>query len=397
MKDKRPWQSEWTPRPMEDNDTPQSWENDTFPEEDEPQEIPFEDYDFSDEAFWEENPDLAEEEAYDDEYEEEEDDGRQPIEKRKVQQHYGKRKKHRFLKGVLEGLLILLVLLAAAVLTLHFFSSEPKAQNSLTTRKEDCCTILVVGEDKASYSTDTILLLQVDRGTGNLNLMSIPRDTKVNSTYTPHKINAAYACNGGAQGDAASGMDALMDYVGECVGFRPDGYILVDLDVFIKLVNLFGGVEFDVPTDMYYDDPAQDLHIALDAGLQKLNGEEAMGLVRFRSGYADADIGRVRVQRDFIKAALDQWATPLQAVKLPAALVILTNACETDLSIPELYWLAESALVCGTEDMYMTTMPFYFSDIYVIVAADADYLDLLNNYFNPYETPITWEDLNIAY
>lgn len=397
MKDKRPWQSEWTPRPMEDNDTPQSWENDTFPEETEPQESPFEDYDFSDEAFWEEKPDLAEEEAYDDEYEEEGDDGRQPIERRKVQQHYGKPKKHRFLKGLLKVLLILLVLLAAAVLTLHFFSSEPKAQNSLATRKEDCCTILVVGQDKASYSTDTILLLQVDRGAGKMNLMSIPRDTKVNSTYTPHKINAAYACNGGAQGDAASGMEALMDYVGECVGFRPDGYILVDLDVFIKLVNLFGGVEFDVPTDMYYDDPAQDLHIALDAGLQKLNGEEAMGLVRFRSGYADADIGRVRVQRDFIKAALDQWATPLQAVKLPAALAILTNACETDLSIPELYWLAESALVCGTEDMYMTTMPFYFSDIYVIVAADADYLDLLNNYFNPYETPITWEDLNIAY
>ena len=261
MKDKRPWQSEWTPRPMEDNDTPQSWENDTFPEETEPQESPFEDYDFSDEAFWEEKPDLAEEEAYDDEYEEEEDDGRQPIERRKVQQHYGKPKKHRFLKGLLKVLLILLVLLAAAVLTLHFFSSEPKAQNSLATRKEDCCTILVVGEDKASYSTDTILLLQVDRGTGKLNLMSIPRDTKVNSTYTPHKINAAYACNGGAQGDAASGMDALMDYVAQCVGFRPDGYILVDLDVFIKLVNLFGGVEFDVPTDMYYDDPAQDLSL----------------------------------------------------------------------------------------------------------------------------------------
>ena len=395
MKDKRPWQSEWTPRPMENNDEPYSRETAPFPEDEQGHELPFVDCDFSGEDCWDGDPELTEEED-EDEYEDE-DDGRQPIARRTVQQHYGKPKKHRFLKGLLKFLLILLVLLAAALLTLHFFSSEPKAQNGLRARKEDCCTILVVGQDKASYSTDTILLLQVDRGAGKMNLMSIPRDTKVNSTYTPHKINAAFACNGGAQGDAASGMDALMDYVGECVGFRPDGYILVDLDVFIKLVNLFGGVEFDVPTDMYYDDPAQELHIALDAGLQKLNGEEAMGLVRFRSGYADADIGRVRVQRDFIQAALDQWATPWQTIKLPAALVMLSSACETDLSIPELYWLAESALVCGTEDMYMTTMPFYFSDIYVIVAADGNYLDLLNNYFNPFETPITWEDLNIAY
>lgn len=395
MKDKRPWQSEWTPRPMENNDEPYSRETAPFPEDEQGQELPFDDCDFSGEDCWDGDPELTEEED-EDEYEDE-DDGRQPIARRTVQQHYGKPKKHRFLKGLLKFLLILLVLLAAALLTLHFFSSEPKGQNGLRARREDCCTILVVGQDKASYSTDTILLLQVDRGAGKMNLMSIPRDTKVNSTYTPHKINAAFACNGGAQGDAASGMDALMDYVGECVGFRPDGYILVDLDVFIKLVNLFGGVEFDVPTDMYYDDPAQELHIALDAGLQKLNGEEAMGLVRFRSGYADADIGRVRVQRDFIQAALDQWATPWQTIKLPAALVMLSSACETDLSIPELYWLAESALVCGTEDMYMTTMPFYFSDIYVIVAADGDYLDLLNNYFNPFETPITWEDLNIAY
>lgn len=395
MNQKRPWQSEWTPRPMEDNDEPYNREDDVFPENIQEQEIPYEDYGFSGEDCWDEDPELTEEEA-ENEYEDE-DDGRQPIEKRKTRQYYGKPKKHRFLKWLLKFLLILLVLMAAALLTLHFFSSEPKNQNGLGVRREDCCTILVVGQDKASYSTDTILLLRVDRGAGKLNLMSIPRDTKVNSTYTPHKINAAYACNGGAQGDAASGMDALMDYVAQCVGFRPDGYILVDLDVFIKLVNLFGGVEFDVPTDMYYDDPAQDLHIALDAGLQKLNGEEAMGLVRFRSGYADADIGRVRVQRDFIRAALDQWATPWQTIKLPAALVLLSSACETNLSVTELYWLAESALVCGTEDMYMTTMPFYFSDIYVIIAADSDYLNLLNDCFNPYETPITWEDLNIAY
>lgn len=314
-----------------------------------------------------------------------------------VQQYYKKRKKHRVLRFFGKLLLSLLLIFAVLVGTLHFLAKEPKSLRPFGARKEDCCTVLLVGQDKESYNTDTILLMRLDRANRAINLMSIPRDTKVNSTYTPHKINAAFAANGGSSGREAEGMDALMDYTAQCVGFRPDSYILIDLSVFVKLVNLFGGVEFDVPQDMYYDDPSQDLHIALNEGLQTLNGEEAMGLVRFRSGYANADIGRVSVQRDFVKAAIEQWATPWNLFRLPVALGMLIKNCETDMSLLNLYWLAESALLCGTDNMYMTVMPFYFSDIYVIVNANQEYLDLINSRFNPYEREVTWEDLNIAY
>lgn len=300
------------------------------------------------------------------------------------------RKKHRLLKFLLKTVLLLLVLVLLAAAALHFFSREP--MYSAEGRKDDCCTVLLVGEDAESSSTDTIMLLQIDRTSRSINIMSIPRDTKVNSTYTPHKINAAYAANGCGE----AGMEALMDYTADCVGFRPDGYILVDLDVFVDLVDLFGGVEFDVPLDMYYDDPAQDLHIDLSAGLQELNGEQAMELVRFRSGYENADIGRISVQRDFLKEAIDQWATPRNVLKLPAALRKIVKNCTTDLSVTELCWLAESAVVCGTDSLYSTVMPFYFSDYYVCVDLDQDYIDLINTYFNPYETPLTWEDFNVA-
>lgn len=313
---------------------------------------------------------------------------------RQVQQTYTpkKKKKHRILRffGVLA--LIVVLLFVGLFAGVHFLTGEPMAENDRA-RKDDCCTILLAGTDESGDRTDTIMLLNIDRGQKRMSLMSIPRDTKVNSTYVPHKINSAYGVNGKGE----EGMDSLMDYVAECVGFRPDGYMLLELDVFIELVDLFGGVEFDVPVDMDYEDPSQDLYIHLNKGLQTLDGEEAMGVVRFRSGYADADIGRVSVQRDFMLAAIDQWVSVKNVLKLPQALSLLGRYAQTDLSVSNLLWLAESVLLCGTDDMYMTTMPFYISGDYVVVAADEGYLNLLNEYFNPYARGISWDDLYIAY
>lgn len=300
------------------------------------------------------------------------------------------RKKHLFLKILLWVLLSLLILLILTGAALHFFSHEPTYREE--GRKADCCAILLVGVDADSNNTDTVMLLQIDRPNRALSIMSIPRDTKVNSTYWPQKINGAYAANGCGK----EGMEALMDYVADCVGFHPDGYILIDLDIFVDLVDLFGGVGFNVPIDMYYDDPAQDLHIALPAGQRELSGEEAMELVRFRSGYENADIGRIGVQRDFIKQAIDQWVTLRNLLKLPAALWKIVRHSSTDLSVFELYWLAESVYVCGTDQLYSAVMPFYFNDIYVCVDLNQYYIDLINAHFNPYERPVTWDDFAIA-
>lgn len=360
---------EWIPRPT--------------PPQDDPYEAGFDD------ALY--KSDIPEEE------ENEEADGfvRPAAHERTVRQYYAPtekpRKRRRLLRFILKLLLFALLAILLVGAALHFFSKEPTYRSA--GRKEDCCTILLVGEDAQSKSTDTILLLNINRATKSIAVMSIPRDTKVNSSYQPHKINGAYAANGCGE----QGMEALMDYTADCVGFRPDGYILVDLDVFVDLVDLFGGVEFDVPHDMRYDDPTQALHIALDAGLQTLDGERAMELVRFRSGYENADIGRIGVQREFIRNAIDQWAKPVNAVKLPAALWKIMKNCTTDLSVSELYWLAESALVCGTDAMYSTVMPFYFNDVYVCVDLDGDYIDLINEHFNPYVAPVTWNDFDIAY
>ena len=364
------------------------------------------DYDPNDSAFEEDDPyergfaDKLYEDCTEPDYSEEYDIPERPLQprpraaERQIRQTYTpkKKKKHRFFRFVGIFALIVVLLLGGLLAVALFLPKEPMAESDRA-RKEDCCTILLAGTDESGDRTDTIMLLNIDRGQRRMSLMSIPRDTKVNSTYTPHKINSAYGVNGKGE----EGMDSLMDYVAECVGFRPDGYMLVELDVFIELVDLFGGVEFDVPMDMDYEDPSQDLYIHLYEGMQTLDGEQAMGLVRFRYGYSDADIGRVRVQRDFMLAAIDQWASIKNVVKLPQALSLFKKYALTDLSTRNLLWLAESVLICGTDDMYMTTMPFGISGDYVVVDADEDYLDLLNEYFNPYASEISWDDLYIAY
>lgn len=305
-----------------------------------------------------------------------------------------KHRKHNPFRTVLKILLVFVCLFALLIGIMLLLAKQPVASDGLGARKDGCSTILLAGTDESGDRTDTIMLLNVNRRERRISVMSIPRDTKVNSSYTPHKINGAYGVNGKNE----DGMDALMDYVSDCVGFRPDGYILIDLDVFIDLVDLMGGVEFDVPCDMYYNDASQDLFINLTAGLQELDGEQAMGLVRFRSSYAMADLERVNVQRNFISAALDQWISLKNLWKLPSAARLMSANTITNLSTRNLVWLAESVAICGTDDIQMMTIPSNLSGDGMYVLVDPwEAVDTVNECFNPYETEITVDDLSPGY
>ena len=254
--------------------------------------------------------------------------------------------------------------------------------------------ILIAGTDEGGYRTDTMMLFSVDREAKTMSLVSIPRDTLVYCEYSVPKLNSAYGWAGG--GD--DGMQELLTRVEEIVGFRPDGYVVTDLACFEELVDLMGGVTFDVPVEMHYSDPSQNLYIDLSAGEQKLDGAQAMQVMRFRSGYADADLGRVKVQRDFLAAALPQWASVKNAYKLPSAIRLITEHTKTDLTSAQLAWLAESAALCGTDGLTMATMPGSAAWIgggsyYVLDAAQV--ADLVNEKLNPYQKEVTVVDLAI--
>ena len=301
-----------------------------------------------------------------------------------------KKKRHGF-RNFLIFLLLLALAMAAAVLFL--LPKQPQAASG-GDRREDVSTILLIGTDASGARTDTLMLLTADQAQDTLSLVSIPRDTLVNGSYEVPKINSVYGVNGGG----AEGIEMLMTRVEQCIGFRPDGYILVRLDAFVEFVDALGGVEFDVPVDMFYNDPTQDLYIALEAGKQLLDGEEAMGVVRFRSGYADADLGRVQVQRELLSALIDQTVSVKGIAKAPLLLDVFRSSTETDLTAGNFLWLAKAALTADLQHIETATLPGSARNIgdgsyYVLDPASV--AQTVNTYCNPYDHEITTEDLEI--
>ena len=290
--------------------------------------------------------------------------------------------------------LVIPAVLLMLCLTLVVLARQPKAATGgLGDRVRGSATILLAGTDAGGWRTDTMMLLSVSRKERSLRLVSIPRDTLVYCSYSVPKINSAYGWAGGGE----DGMNELLDRVSEIIGFRPDGYVLIGLDGFEQLIDAMGGVKFDVPMDMYYSDPTQDLTIDLKAGEQRLSGAEAMQLVRFRAGYADADLGRVNVQRDFVNAALRQWCSPLRLVRAPKALRVLQSAVQTDLTTANFLWLAESVLLCRG-DVQSQTLPgaatYIAGGSYYVLNAQG-IADLVNEACNPYQEGVSTAELSI--
>lgn len=306
-----------------------------------------------------------------------------------------KKRKRSAWKIVLWILFALIVLVVtAAVVLLRSDLTQPVSDDVFGARSAGCSTILLAGTDAGGTRTDTIMLCTIDTKAERISLLSIPRDTLVNDSYAVPKINGTY----GVYGSGEKGMQALMDAVQQLIGFRPDGYVLVDLDAFVQLVDLMGGVEFDVPMDMNYSDPAQALTINLSEGLQTLNGEQAMGLVRFRSGYALADLERVNVQRDFIAACMDQWVTPGLVLKAKDLLSVVAENVTTDLTTANLAWCAGAIIRCDTAQIATNTLPGYAAmwnggSYYIVHPFDT--VELINEHYNPYLVDVTIYDLDV--
>ena len=262
------------------------------------------------------------------------------------------KKKKRRRKGGFLRFLVTVILLA--LIALVVIGKAPVRNPDNLERISGRSTVLLCGTDEDGMRTDTILLLTLDRNEGSIRLLSIPRDTYAPAYYVP-KINSAY----GAVGGGEKGMEQLMEQVKNVVGFMPDGYALVNLSAFVEAVDLLGGLDFDVPMDMDYDDPDQNLFIHLKAGEQHLTGEQLMWVVRFRSGYANADIGRTEVQRAVMKTAMKQWLRPKTLAALPGLWRIYQENLTTDLSVRNIVWMARVLLKGMSGDIEANVLPGY--------------------------------------
>ena len=261
--------------------------------------------------------------------------------------------------------------------------------------------ILICGTDDDGTRTDTIIIAHLDANDHTVALLSIPRDTPVATGGGGlMKINSVYA------GGGKDGMERLAARLKDLLGFPVDGYVLVDLEAFQKTVDLVGGVEFDVPMDMNYEDPSQNLYIHLQKGLQTLDGEQAMGLVRFRKGYATQDIQRTQTQQQFLKALAKQFLKALakqclsvsSLTKLREFADIFSQYVTTNLTTGNMVWFGKELLSCDFDNMKTYTAEgegamINGASYYPLYAGKL--LSVVNEAFNPYDTPISAGSLTV--
>ncbi len=196
--------------------------------------------------------------------------------------------------------------------------------------------ILLLGGDKVNNNSDTMMLANFDPDTCKVNIMSIPRDTRVSIENKTRKINYAYP---------HGGVDLTAQVVSELLDVNIKYYAFVDTSAFRDIIDLLGGVDYYVPVDLNYDDPTQNLHIHLKQGQQVLNGTQAEHYIRFRKPnrwtselkkyYDGSDIMRTGVQQEFLKELMRQKLTLQYLPKLNSIISVVFQDFDTNMSLNE--------------------------------------------------------------
>jgi LCP family protein required for cell wall assembly len=204
--------------------------------------------------------------------------------------------------------------------------------------------VVVFGLDKDQTRTDVIFVVNFDSKTKKMNLLSVPRDTRVfltdemlqdmrsHNRRVPDtvKMNEVHAYAGKEKANEYSVKE-----IERLLGIDIDYYVTVNIDAFRKIVDAMGGIEMDLPRNFYYVDNAQGLYINLKKGPQTLNGAQAEQLVRFRKGYANGDLGRIEMQQVFLKAFAKKALSPKNILNLPNIIKTLYDDIQTNFGLDD--------------------------------------------------------------
>ncbi len=276
-------------------------------------------------------------------------------------------KKHKWLKRfILIILLIILVIIGYFVFGTikngggkSGFVMTALGQTQEEVQKLEPFSALLLGSSQ--NLTDTIMVFKYNPQTQKAYLISIPRDTYVgnnkNKATASEKINSLY------QGQYP---EKTLKAVNKVTGLNLEYYIIVDTDALKVLVDTIGGVYFDVPIDMKYTDKKQDLHINLKKGYQLLDGDKAEQLVRFRHNqngtsysfeYGDNDIGRMKTQRNFLKAVIEQTVTLGNITNIGKFIDIAQTYIKTNIPINLIKQYIAPAVSFSTDNLETGSLP----------------------------------------
>ncbi|MFG1667506.1 LCP family protein [Streptomyces sp. Y7] len=222
------------------------------------------------------------------------------------------------------------------------------------------------GADDGSARSDTAMILHVYEGHKKASVVSIPRDTLIDRPECTDTDGTTHDAASGVMFNEAystGGAACTVKTVESVTGIRMDHYLEVDFSGFQKLIDELGGVEVTTTNDI--KDP--DSHLDLKAGTHRLDGKQALGLVRTRHGVGDgSDLGRIQLQQAFIKALLEQ-VKDINLFGNPKRLYDLANTAtktvttDSDLaSVNKLMSFTNGLKGISSKNMNMVTMPVQY-------------------------------------
>lgn len=304
-----------------------------------------------------------------------------------------KKKSHRILKTILLIILLAIIIFAGLFayrvykngggltgIVTTLIGTDPETTKNLP---DFYCLLL----GKSQAMTDTIMVAKYSPSTGQASLLSIPRDSFVgsnpNTATASDKINSKYQIS----------PQRTIDAVNKLTGLNLKYYITVDTKALRDLVDAIGGVYFDVPIKMDYDDSSQDLYIHLEPGYQLLDGEKAEWLVRFRHNnngtsysyeYGDNDLGRMRTQREFLMAVAKQTLKLENITKIDDILNVFEKEVETNIDWDTLIEYAPALLNIDADNIRTDMLPGvaqYCNGVAVYLVDEDEAKEVVNDLF----------------
>ncbi len=269
---------------------------------------------------------------------------------------------------------------------------EPSADDGLDMRqlREGQFTVLLLGLDESRANTDVIMLLLFDLAGHEIRILQIPRDSYVPdyTGFAAGKINSVYT-----RGDPEkTPVQRTADCVAQSLLIPVDRCVTTGCGDIARMVDLIGGVRVDMPYAIEFEAGK-----TVPAGEQILSGEQAEWLLRYRHGYAEGDIGRLKAQRIFLAAAVQQLGQ-LSTLKLMQCLYTIRQEAllRSDMTADEMRKLADFTKQTAPEQITMHLLPgegctFSAADgrqyaVWSIHAQAA--AEMLNRYFRPHEPEV---------
>jgi LCP family protein required for cell wall assembly len=243
--------------------------------------------------------------------------------------------------------------------------------------------LLAMGLDESEDRSDGIMLINFHPKSGKVNILSIARDTMVKlNNGRRSKINALIGMGGEAK---------IIEKVEELIGMPVHYYLTMNFEGFREVIDLLDGVEIDVPFDMKYDDPYQNLYIRLNKGKQILDGEKAEQYLRYRKGnrvgegYVDGDMGRIKTQQQFINEFIKQKLKLKYLLKIGDIFFIIKNNVTTNIEIGDFNYYLSTIKKIDTDKINFFTLPGhdeYIDNQYYYIYDEEKTKEIIKNNFN---------------